>query len=98
MVRNNITRKDGSTDVIIDKNATVQNVSIDGMLLLVENLNGMCQEENLQIVEDDRRCVFDMENFADYVDYCNTIAFTIGELKVIDKKKLMIIGSVDHYN
>ena len=83
MVRNNnITSRNGST--VINNNATVQNGSTDAVLLLVENLNGMCQEENLQIVEDDRRCVFDMENFADYVDYCYTIAFTIGKLKHID--------------
>ena len=78
----NLVRNTTTTIVSSSENATttqqdntvIRNATTDAVLLK------MCEQDNLQIVEDDRRCEFDMENFANYVDYCLSIAFTIGKL------------------
>ena len=43
-----------------------------------EEILHMCNKT--KVVEDVRRCVLDIENIADYLDYTYSIAFTIGRL------------------
>ena len=45
---------------------------------LEEKIKLFCEQEVWQF-PDDRRCVYDLENFAKYLDYVYTIAFTIGK-------------------
>jgi len=84
MVRNTTTNKNGSAEAIVQNNITIKNGSTD-TVLLVSELDVMCRQDKLQIAEDDRRCVLDMDNFSDYVDFCYSIAFTIGKLRKVQK-------------
>ena len=42
-----------------------------------QEIISMCEEESWEF-PDDRRCVYDLRNFAKYLDYVYTVAFTIG--------------------